>query len=289
MYWVEVLGQQDGGVLIRNIAAKCKSPLDTVQQVIEPDLLYPLLRWGDVRRCSAVPRSHILLAQDPATRTGIAEAVMRQRFPHTLAYLERFRDLLISRAAFRRYQGRSPFYSMYNVGPYTIAPVKVVWRRMDRRINAAVIESSYSSSTGAGEMPPAQQRPMIPQETCVLVACQSADEAHYVCAVLNSAMVNELVLAHSVRGGKGFGTPGMLENVPLARYRPDDPRHVALASLSRQAHAVLLTLPPGKRRNEGAQGPISPVAELQRRIDELVGNIADFQSRISAGPAAFLP
>ena len=119
---------------------------------------------------------------------------MRQQFPRTLAYLERFRDLLSARAAYRRYQGRGPFYSMYNVGPYTIAPVKVVWRRMDRRINAAVIEFSYSSSTGAGGMPSAQQRPMIPQETCVLVACESADEAHYICAVLNSAMVNELVL-----------------------------------------------------------------------------------------------
>ena len=28
---------------------------------------------------------------------------------------------------------------MYDVGPYTVAPIKVVWRRMDRRINAAVV------------------------------------------------------------------------------------------------------------------------------------------------------
>ena len=59
VYWVEVLGQQDGGVLIRNIAAKSKSLLDTVQQVIEPDLLYPLLRWGDVRRYLGLRRAAI--------------------------------------------------------------------------------------------------------------------------------------------------------------------------------------------------------------------------------------
>ena len=143
MYWVEVLGPADGGVLVRNITAKSKRTIETVQQVIEPDLLYPLLRWGDVGRWSAVPRNFILLAQDTDRRTGIAEAVMRERFPRTLAYLERFRDLLVSRAAYRRYQQGGPFYSMYNVGPYTIAPVKVVWRRMDRRINAAVMESSW--------------------------------------------------------------------------------------------------------------------------------------------------
>ena len=91
---------------------------------------------------------------------------------------------------------------------------------------------------------------MIPQETCVLVACDSSDEAHYLCAMLNSAAVNEIVAAHSVRGGKGFGTPGMFDFLPLRRYQPDDPRHVELASLSRQSHAA-------------------PLEELQHRIDEL--------------------
>ncbi len=140
---------------------------------------------------------------------------MRQRYPRTWAYLERFRGLLASRAAYRRYQQRGPFYSMYNVGPYTMAPVKVVWRRMDRRINAAVVEEHDDPLLG--------RRPMIPQETCVLVACDSADEAHYVCAVLNSAVVNELVRACSVRGGKGFGTPGMLEFIPLGRFQATTP------------------------------------------------------------------
>ena len=99
-------------------------------------------------------------------------------------------------------------------------------------------------------------------------------------------MVNQLVAGHSVRGGKGFGTPGMLEYVPLARYRPDDPRHVELAILSRQAHAILSPLPPGEGRGEGmlppgegrGEGDAAAVAELQRRIDELVNSFADFQS-----------
>ena len=42
---------------------------------------------------------------------------MRERYPRTLEYLERFHELLTSRAAYRRYQASGPFYSMYNVGP----------------------------------------------------------------------------------------------------------------------------------------------------------------------------
>ena len=265
VYWVEVLNAAEGGVLIRNIAARGKHAVDTVEQVIEPDLLYPLVRWSDVRRYSAVPRGHILLAQDPATRAGIGEDVMRQRYPRTLAYLEQFRGLLTARAAYRRYQQGGPFYSMYNVGPYTVAPVKVVWRRMDRRINAAVVEEIDDPVLG--------RRPVVPQETCVLVACDSADEAHYVCAVLNSAVVNDLVSAHSVRGGKGFGTPGMLEYVPLRRYQTNDPRHAALAALSRKAHGALLLRSQSDCRDETLRASTGTLAEIQRQIDQVAADL----------------
>ncbi len=229
VYWLSVLEHVEGGVRVRNSAARGKRNVEPVEQVIEPDLLYPLLRWSDVDCFTASPSGYILLAQDPATRSGIDESTMCNRYPRTLEYLQRFRPLLESRAAYRRYQQQGPFYAMYNVGPYTTAPIKVVWRRMDRRIRAVVLEPTDDPLLG--------RRPIIPQETCVLVACETSDEAHYLCAMLNSAAVNDLAAASQVRGGKGFGTPGMLDFIPLRRFRPSDPRHTELASLSRQAHA----------------------------------------------------
>jgi len=231
VYWVTVLGGADDGVRIRNLAEKNKRSIDVVQSVIEPGLLYPLVRWGDVRRFAAVPSAYLLLAQDPATRTGIDEDVMRQRYPRTLEYLQQFEPLLRDRAAYRRYQDRRPFYSMYNVGRYTLAPIKVVWRRMDRRINAAVVTEVDDPLLG--------RRAVIPQETCVLIDCTCPEQAHYLCAVLNSSIVNFLVRSHSVGGGKGFGTPGMLDFIRLGRFDPNDPRHVQLADCSRRAHAAV--------------------------------------------------
>ena len=95
----------------------------------------------------------------------------------------------------------------------------------------------------------------------MLVACDSSDEAHYLCAMLDSAAVNELVAAHSVRGGKGFGTPGMFDFLPLRRYRPDDPRHMELAQLSRQGHTASRDAG-GPRRRNGSR-------RFQRKIDAL--------------------
>ena len=268
VYWVTLLGPADGGVRIQNIAKKNKRSIDTVQRVIEPDLLYPLIRWGDVRRFSAIPSAHLLLAQDVATRTGIDENLMRQRYPRTYEYLRHFEQLLRDRAAYRRYQDNRPFYSMYNVGTYTPAPIKVVWRRMDRQINAAVVTETDDPLLG--------RRPAIPQETCVLIECPCEEEAHYLCAVLNSSIVNFLVGSHSVVGGKGFGTPGMLDFVRLRRFDSDDPRHGQLAAYSRRAHITAAAA-----GDDTVAG--DDTTELQRQIDATTAQLWDLsQSDIEA-------
>jgi hypothetical protein len=228
VYWLELLGKTDGGVKVRNIPQKGKARVDLVEAVIEPDLLYPLLRWRDIDRYLASPSLYLLLVQDCVTRSGIEEKLMRERYPRTLEYLKHFNRCLNARAAYRRYQQRRPFYSMYNVGPYTIAPIKVVWRRMDRRMNAAVATPVDDPFLG--------RRPVVPQETCVIIACESVEEAHYLCAVLNSSLVNYLVQSHSVQGGKGFGTPNMLEYLNLRRFDPLNTVHKELANCSEAAH-----------------------------------------------------
>lgn len=217
-------------IRIRNIADRGKRRTAVVEHVVESELLYPLLRWIDIDCFRARPAAWLLLAQDAETRRGIDERRMGRQYPNAYAYLSQFRELLESRAAYRRYQSRAAFYSMYDVGPYTLAPFKVVWRRMDRRIRAAVVEPVEDPLLGS--------RPVIPQETCALVAADSTDEAHYLCATLNSSLVGFLVASHSVCGGKSFGSPGMLDFLRIRRYDPGNAFHRELASASRQAHCL---------------------------------------------------
>ena len=251
VFWVEVLGRCGEGVKIRNLSRQGKREVEAVQAIVEPDLLYPLLRWGDVARYRAEPSAHLLLAQDPQTRRGIDEPTLAGRYPMTYQYLKRFERLLVSRAAYRRYQGGGPFYAMYDVGPYTLSAAKVVWRRMDRQTNAAVVEVLDDPRLGP--------RPVIPQETCVLVACDTALEAYYLCGLLNSSLVNFLVIAHSVRGGKGFGSPAMLDVLRLRRFDPEKTCHRELAACCRQAHELA--------------GQQSAMAGLQHRMDALAADL----------------
>ncbi|MDZ7619612.1 MAG: N-6 DNA methylase [Patescibacteria group bacterium] len=249
VYWVELLGPAEGGVWVRNLATAGRHAVEQAECVVEPDLLFPLLRWGDLAPFRARPAAHVLMPQDFATRTGLPEDVLKARYPKTFAYLARFEPLLRRRAAYRRYQADRPFYSMYNVGPYTAAGVKVVWRRMDTRLTAAVVEPMDHVRLGP--------RPVIPQETCVLIDCKTADEAHYLCALVSSALVGFLVGSHSVAGGKGFGTPGILEFIRLRRFDPGCEAHRQLAAASRAAHRLAAS----------GTGSRSALVEVQRAID----------------------
>ena len=251
VYWVELLAAAHGGVLVRNVPQRGKRKIPTIKHVVETDLLFPLLRWADVARWRAVPDGHILMVQDLDSRRGIDQSVMRREYPNAYRYLKRFADVLARRAAQRRYQRRWAFYSMYNVGTYTLWGIKVVWRRMDRRINAAVVRSVDDEMLG--------RRAVVPQETCVLVAVDSPTEAHYLCAMLNSSIVNFLVTSHSVRGGKGFGTPSILDFVRIRRFDADDPRHAELAVYSRRAHETA--------------GRGEDYSEIQHQVDRLAAEL----------------
>ena len=207
IYWVTIISAESHGIVtVRNLAECGKQQLPVIEAEIESELLYPLLRWRDVDRFSAVPSTWVIIVQDPATRCGLPLEVMQKKYPKTLAFLRKFETPLRNRAAYRKYLPDAPFYSMYNISRETFAPVKVVWRRMDTRIRAAVVPPFDAS----GDLTFAHGRPIIPQETCSMIAVSGLDEAYYLAALFNSEAVHQRVVASSVQGGKGFGSPGML-------------------------------------------------------------------------------
>lgn len=247
VYWVRPIERRGEFITMENLAEAGRGKIERVACEVEAAALYPLVRWGDVAPFRAVPSAAILMSQDAASRAGIPLEVMQARYPRALEYLTRFKPLLSQRAAYRRYQAEGPFWSMYNVGPYTFAPTKVVWRRMDRRIRAAVVEPIDDPLLGV--------RPVVPQETCVFIDVESSDEAHYLCALLNSSVVNFLATAHSVSGGKGFGAPSILDSLRIRRFNKRCAEHGELADLSRLSH------------QHSAQGAMA--AETTRQINRV--------------------
>ncbi len=240
----------DGLVVVRNVTEGAKREVENVQAALETDLLYPLLRGRDVGRWQAAPQAHILVTHEPGTGLkAIAEDDMAVRLPKTFAYLKHFESVLRTRSGYKRYfKASDPFYSVFDVGDYTFAPFKVVWPNIASELACAVVSSH-------------EGKVVVPQHIITLVPLDNENEAHFVCAAMNSSPVNFALQSYSERGSKSFGTPHVLQNISVPRYDPANPTHRQLAALSQQAHAAT------------AAGEAARVAEIEAEIDVLAARL----------------
>jgi hypothetical protein len=252
-FWIRVIeARPNGDLLIENLHDVGKIKLPHVQAVIEPDLVYPLLRGRDVRRWHAEPSAYIILAQDPERRRGIPESEMKRRYPKTYAYLKPFegdpkkpeRGTLRGRATSfvrRPIENGAPFYTMFAVGPYTMAKWKVVWNRIDTELQACVIGSSKSGLV------------IIPQETHTFVTVGSKEEGFYFSALFNASPCDLLVQCYSI--SKGFASAHVMERLSIPKYSGKNPTHRALVECSQRCHAA------------AAKGDADAVSRLEAQMD----------------------
>jgi len=257
VYWIRVLEKRPNGeLLIENLHDVGKIKVKHVQAVIEPDLVYPLLRGRDVQRWHAERSAHIILANRTDKLAGIPESEMKRRWPKTYAYLKQFegdpkrpaRGTLRGRSGYRQYfKPTDPFYSMYNVGPYTMAKWKVVWNRIDTRLQATV--------TGVARL----QHPILTQETHTNAPMQSSQEAHYFAAAFNSSPCDLLVRSYSM--GKGFGSPHVMQSLSIPLFNSSIDTHLSLSSLAKECHAA------------ASKGDTDAVAALEAEIDHVAAKI----------------
>jgi hypothetical protein len=214
VYWVDVVERRPDSVLIRNRNLAGRTPWPAVTAEIEPDLVRTLARGRDVSRWAVRPTAAIVLPHSADGRP-VAEDAMRERWPLTFDYFERFRDRMFERRHYLAHFARLrlPYWSMYNVGPYTFAPHRVVWREQCSRFECAVMPD------GA----------WIADAKLVVVACESAPEAHFVAAMLNSTPAGEFVASYALRVQR---STHVLRHLRVPRFDVGDERHVELARIA---------------------------------------------------------
>lgn len=252
VYWLRVQEPRpDGLLLVENLHDVGKTKVKRVQALLESDLVYPLLRGRDVRRWEALPSAHIVMVQDPQKRTGYDESWLKVTYPHTHAYLKQFEDPLRSKRrsqVVRDLMEKGAFYSMYAVADYTFAPFKVVWPEVGHTVRAAASVITDDAVVGS--------KCQVPDHTLIMVPAETAEEAHYLTAILNSlpstAVVQGYVSLHP--------SPHVLENVAIPTFDVANPLHQSLATLSQRAHRAAAKGDAGKAELHHAEEEIDRVA-----------------------------
>jgi hypothetical protein len=227
-YWIRVVEQlKDGDLLIENLWNVGKIKVEKIQAVIEPALVYPLLRGRDVGRWIAEPSAYIILAQDPTTRTGIPEQDMKRNYPKTYEYLKRFEAQLRKRSAYRQYfQPTDPFWSMYNIGVYTLAAWKVLWPEVGHAVRSGACGPQQNGLNSIA----------IPDHTIVAVPCESKSEAFFLSGLLNSTPAQVAASGYIVL----HPSPHILEHIAIPKFSKEDSRHLEIAQMSERCHKAAL-------------------------------------------------
>lgn len=223
VYLLRILAPpKNNRVLVENMPETGKRSIQKVQAEIETDLLYPIARGKDVERWFVRGDTVVLIVQDPKTRRGFEIGWLKRNYPLTYSYLNGFKHLLESRAAYKKYHaaGKHAFYSMFNIDEDTFAPYKVAWRRMGVDFRATIISTIHHKYLG--------ERKLIASDTVTIVPFDSKDESYYLAGLLNSTPGRAAIYSYSPPG-RGLGTPSILKTLAIEKYRKRDELHQGVA------------------------------------------------------------
>jgi hypothetical protein len=224
VYFVRIKGRtSDGRLVITNPPEPGqKKSVKQVEAAVEPDLVYPLVRGRDVKKWFVdFEDRYIILPHDPKTAKPLSEMTIKTKFPNTYDYKKE----LEKRSIHKLWGKNNPFYTVYDIGVYTFAPYKVVWKEVSARMKAGGFHTAVLEPTKDLEM-----KPVIPDHTVVLIPIFNRDEAYYLAGVLNSTIVG-VISQYAVVGS-------LEEYMAVPKFDPNNQIHKQIVALSVKAHKL---------------------------------------------------
>jgi len=196
---------------------------DETTYEIEPDWVYPFLQPRHLKKWGSNGHFYFLMPQRKAGEDN--ENEIATRFPLTDVFLKKFAPQFAARRS--KVFLNKPFYGLFGLGQYTHAPYKVCWVGLGFQPRFAVVEKIDDPMLGP--------RTVVPDGTIYFMPFQQRDEAHFVCALLNSELVCKFLSARSGKSKRGLSKK-IVEQLALPKFNRDDGRHVDLANTSLQMH-----------------------------------------------------
>ena len=142
---------------------------------LEPDFLYPLLKSSDIANNRLTPRRRVLVTQkNPSDDTQKIGAIAPQTWRYLLAnaaVLDHRKSII--------YKKRARF-SVFGVGAYTFAPWKVAISGLYKNCRFSVIGQH-------------NRKPIVLDDTCYFIPCQTEEEANFICGMLNSDVCQQFL------------------------------------------------------------------------------------------------
>ena len=198
VYWIDILSEQPNGLLITNPPLPGqKKKVKQVKQVVEKDLVYPLIRGRDVKKWYPASEMGYIILPTNSEGRNYSINYMKVNFPRAYNYFLKFKQELEQRSLYKLAGKDKIWFGIHvNIGKFTFAPYKVVWKYIAGKISGkaefltAVLEPVNDKFVG--------EKPVIPNEKLMLIPLDNKDEAYYVSGILNSSPAELLVASYVI-------------------------------------------------------------------------------------------
>jgi hypothetical protein len=264
VYWIKVLEKRSDEYLITNEPVPGQKK--TVRQVtveVEDDVIYPLIRGRDVKRYYVVGEfGNIIITHDSTTGEPLQESKMKIEYPKLYSYLKNFKAELEKRTIkpFLGKKHKTPFYRLDNIGRYTFAPYKVVWKRIAGAITGKAVSFAAAVVKGAEEC-----KPIIPDDSLIMIDFNELEEAYYVSAVLNSSIIRLIIASYTYELRQ---ETHITRYVRIPKFDTSNSLHRNISAFSSKAHLLA-----SRYYGEGDMKAYEELSKVEDEIDKHVAQL----------------
>lgn len=233
-------------------STRSKIPVRKRTPELETIYLRPLVKGVNISRFHVEPSEFIVAFpyDKDNVKVPIGKGELLDTSPKLLKYYEQNKQYLQAQTEYSDKiigDNSAPYYALARTGPYSHAEWYVVFRDNTKWVSAVVGE--IDTNWGGIKKPAFQNH-------CVSV-CErgdgsfiTEDEAHYICAILNSHIVEDYILSTSDKRTFKIRIP-----VKINSFDASNAIHVQLSDLSKKAHF--------------SYDDVSQIEAIRNKIDEL--------------------
>lgn len=201
--------------------------------LVDDTFIFPMISGRNIRQFGLKDYAYLLMPhhKKKGVHNAIPEHELKVNYTLTYKWLSVFKDVLLeTRERNSKFYDpeKDPFYFLDNVGEYTFAPWKVVWKEQNKRMTSCVISSKPDE--------PLSGKLIIPDSKVLFCPLENENEAHYLCAVLSSRVVTDIIEGYTIELQRGID---ILQNIAIPKFEYTDATHKQLSELSQLAHELV--------------------------------------------------
>lgn len=231
------------------------------KEKVEETYVHPMLGGRNIAKWQVKSNEYMLVPHTAAYKYGVPVKELEKNAPKTSEWLFYYHDELL---ASRKQNGKffnantQPYYRLDNVGEYTYAPYKVLWKEQTGSMSAVVVGSYLESVPDADENLFSEDKTIVVDSKVLMLGLENAEEAYYVCGIINAEDIVKVIDGYAISTNRGVD---VLKYLAIPEFDSHNQIHMEIVKYSKKIHDEF-------KRNSNAS-----VRELEEQLNVVVREI----------------